>query len=144
MSSIRSVRNARIASCWASSCVSSLPCSVMSSRRTCSSSASWRDISLSRRVRGILRGDRLQGRLAMLLRVRLFRFDLPDDAADELLARAAGHVVGQVLVVKGAKRLAAASAVEQLAAEGAFARLLEQRAEEGLRDPDLGLLNEAV
>ena len=61
-----------------------------------------------------------------------------------LAAGAAAHVLGQLLVVQPGKRLPALPAAEQLGLERAVAHLLEERAEERLRDPGAGLVDHLV
>lgn len=56
--------------------------------------------------------------------------------------RRAGHSLGEVLIVKRRKCLAAAPAGPELGFEGAFVHLLKESAEEGLADPFLGGVEE--
>ena len=58
-------------------------------------------------------------RSTLLCRYAFGRFDLADDAVDELGARAAGHALGELLVVERAERLPAAAAGEELGLERA-------------------------
>ena len=63
---------------------------------------------------------------------------------DQGVGGAAGHAFGELLVVHGGERLAARSAVQQIAVERVVAHLLEHRLEEREGNPFAGLLNELV
>src|SRR5581483_6963345 len=67
-----------------------------------------------------------------------------NDRVHQAVPRAAGHALGELLVIKRAKRLSSTPAVEKIALKRTLAHLLQERSKECLADPCLSLLDELL
>src|SRR5687767_11370930 len=154
-SSIALRSNTFIAACCDSTQARRRRCSSARARRTLSSSGSSRDIAPPVRLAGVAARaaaefDRGRGRNRALVRGGLLllvgggRLDLADHGLHELAAHAVGHALGELLVVERGERLSAAAPGEEVGLERAVFHLLEERPEESLSDPLLGLGCDAV